>query len=73
MPVQLLSAAERNRANCFPSAITDKPLFRTFLTEPPASVATQFGPIVEHSQAHEGALAARVQINTCENVDTMLC
>jgi hypothetical protein len=22
---------------------------------------------------HEGALAVRVQINTCENVDTMLC
>jgi hypothetical protein len=38
-----------------------------------ASVVTQLEPIVEHAKAREGVLAVCVRINTCANVDTMLC
>jgi hypothetical protein len=41
---------------CGPQTVYARPLFRTFLTEPTASVVTQFGSMLERSQAHERAL-----------------
>jgi hypothetical protein len=34
---------------CGPQTVYARPIFRTCLTDPTASVVTQFGPMVEHS------------------------
>ena len=40
---------EHGLSPCGPQTLSARPLFRTCLTEPTASVVTQFGPMVEHS------------------------